>query len=85
MEAIEIKAILEKSLTLDELHVKGDGSYFEVIAVGEIFDGMSRVGKQQIIYGPLMKYIKTNAVHALNIKALTPIEWSRDKELMQLL
>ncbi|XKY36072.1 BolA family iron metabolism protein IbaG [Enterovibrio sp. 27052020O] len=83
MEPTEIKAMLEDALTLDELHVKGDGSHFEVIAVGDIFDGMSRVKKQQTIYGPLMEHIRTNAIHALSIKALTPAEWARDKKLMQ--
>ncbi|KXF80054.1 BolA family iron metabolism protein IbaG [Enterovibrio coralii] len=83
MEPTEIKAILEDALSLEELHVKGDGSHFEVIAVGELFDGMSRVKKQQTIYGPLMEHIRTNAIHALSIKALTPAEWARDKKLMQ--
>ncbi|WP_394211670.1 BolA family iron metabolism protein IbaG [Enterovibrio calviensis] len=83
MEPTEIKATLEGALSLDELHVKGDGSHFEVIAVGDIFDGMSRVKKQQTIYGPLMEHIRTNAIHALSIKALTPTEWARDKKLMQ--
>ncbi|PKF51457.1 BolA family transcriptional regulator [Enterovibrio nigricans] len=83
MEPTEIKAILEDALSLDEILVKGDGSHFEVVAVGELFDGMSRVKKQQTIYGPLMEHIRTNAIHALSIKALTPAEWARDKKLMQ--
>lgn len=83
MEIIEIKALLEQSLSLDEVHVKGDGSHFEVIAVGEIFEGMSRVKKQQVIYAPLMEAIQSNAIHALSIKAFTPMEWARDKKLMQ--
>lgn len=83
MESNEIKAIIEAALTLDEVHVKGDGSHFEVIAVGEMFDGMSRVKKQQAIYNPLMEHIKRNDIHALSIKALTPVEWARDKKLMQ--
>lgn len=84
MEPSEIKAILEAALILDEVHVKGDGSHFEVIAVGDIFDGMSRVKKQQTIYAPLTEQLKTNAIHALSIKTLTPAEWARDKKLMQL-
>ncbi|MDD1792020.1 BolA family iron metabolism protein IbaG [Enterovibrio makurazakiensis] len=83
MEPTEIKALLEDALSLDEIHVKGDGSHFEVVAVGDIFDGMSRVKKQQTIYGPLMEQIRTNAIHALSIKAMTPAEWARDKKLMQ--
>lgn len=84
MEASEVKAILEAALSVDELHVKGDGSHFEVIAVAEMFDGMSRVKKQQTIYAPLMAHIARNDIHAVSIKAMTPAEWSRDKKLMQL-
>ncbi len=84
MEAVQIKAILEQALTLDEIHVKGDGSHFEVIAVSDLFDGVSRVKKQQMIYAPLMEHIQTNAIHALTIKAMTQQEWAKDKKLMQL-
>ncbi len=83
METTEIKALLEQALDLQEVHVKGDGSHFEVIAVGTLFEGMTRVKKQQTIYAPLMEHIQTNAINALSIKALTPAEWARDKKLMQ--
>ncbi len=53
----------------------------EVIAVGEMFDGMSRVKKQQAVYAPLMEYIADNRIHALSIKAFTPQEWARDRKL----
>lgn len=82
MEPAEIKVILEQALELDEIHVKGVGSHFEVIAVGDVFEGMSRVKKQQMIYGPLMEHIATNIIHALTIKALTPAQWALDKKLM---
>lgn len=82
MEPTEIKAILEQALTLDEVHVKGDGSHFEIIAVSDVFEDMSRVKKQQMIYGPLMDFITSNVIHALTIKALTPAQWARDKKLI---
>lgn len=39
--------------------------------MGEMFDGMSRVKKQQSVYAPLMEYIADNRIHALSIKAFT--------------
>ncbi|GAA04964.1 MULTISPECIES: BolA family iron metabolism protein IbaG [Photobacterium] len=84
MEISEIKQILETALDLDEVIVKGEGSHYEVIAVGTLFDGMSRVKKQQTIYGPLMDRIAANDIHALTIKTYTPEEWARDKKLMSL-
>lgn len=81
METSEIKAVLMKALALDEAHVSGDGSHFQVIAVSEQFASMSRVKKQQTIYAPLMEYISDNRIHALSIKAYTPDEWQRDRKL----
>ena len=84
MESAEIKELLDAALQLQEIHVKGEGSHFEVIAVDESFNGMSRVKKQQTIYGPLMEHISTNTIHALSIKAFTLEEWARDKKLNSL-
>ncbi|EFC54221.1 BolA-like protein [Enterobacter cancerogenus ATCC 35316] len=81
MENNEIQTVLMNALSLQEAHVSGDGSHFQVIAVGEIFDGMSRVKKQQAVYAPLMEYIADNRIHALSIKAFTPQEWARDRKL----
>ncbi len=76
MENNEIQSVLMNALSLQEVHVSGDGSHFQVIAVGELFDGMSRVKKQQTVYGPLMEYIADNRIHAVSIKAYTPAEWA---------
>ena len=81
METNEIQAVLEQALTLDEVHVTGDGSHFQVIAVGEMFTELSRVKKQQAVYAPLMQYIADNHIHAVSIKAYTPTEWARDRKL----
>ncbi|MBT0725842.1 BolA family iron metabolism protein IbaG [Rosenbergiella australiborealis] len=81
METNEIQAVLEQALVLDEVHVTGDGSHFQVIAVGEMFAELSRVKQQQAVYAPLMQYIADNRIHALSIKAYTPAEWSRDRKL----
>ena len=59
-----------------------DGSHFQVIVVGALFDGMSRVKKQQSVYAPLMEHIASNAIHALSIKAFTPEEWKREKKFI---
>jgi acid stress-induced BolA-like protein IbaG/YrbA len=84
MEPAVVKQVLDTALSLQEIHVKGDGSQFEVIAVDACFEGMSRVKKQQLIYGPLMEHIQNNDIHAVSIKAFTPEEWERDKKLMSL-
>ena len=84
MDSAKVQQILNEALNLEELHVKGEGSHYEVIAVDACFEGMNRVKKQQTIYAPLMEYIQRNDIHALSIKAYTPEEWARDKKLMSL-
>ncbi|ASI89779.1 MULTISPECIES: BolA family iron metabolism protein IbaG [Vibrio] len=84
MDSTKVQELLQNALNLEELHVKGEGSHYEVIAVDAQFEGMSRVKKQQMIYGPLMDYIQRNDIHAVSIKAYTPEEWARDKKLMSL-
>ncbi|NRA54556.1 MAG: BolA family transcriptional regulator [Gammaproteobacteria bacterium] len=81
MEPEEIKTILATAIELDELHVKGENGHFQVIAVSTMFDGMSRVKKQQTIYGPLSDVIASGAVHAVSIKAFTPSQWQREQLL----
>lgn len=81
MDTNEIKQVLMEKLSLDEAIVTGDGSHFQVIAVSDMFDGMSRVKQQQAIYAPLMEYIADNRIHALSIKAYTPAQWERDRKL----
>ena len=82
MDTNEIKQVLMSALALDEAYVTGDGSHFQVIAVSAQFADMSRVKKQQTVYGPLMDYIADNRIHALSIKALTPDEWQRERKFL---
>ncbi|KMJ44915.1 BolA family iron metabolism protein IbaG [Xenorhabdus khoisanae] len=81
MDTNEIKKVLMENLALDEAIVSGDGSHFQVIVVGAIFDGLNRVKQQQTVYAPLMEYIADNRIHALSIKAYTPAQWQRDRKL----
>jgi len=82
MQAEEIKQILENALELTEVHVTGDGSHFQVIAVSNIFDGISRVKKQQMIYAPLKEQISDGSLHALTIKTFNDEQWQKDKKLL---
>jgi len=82
MNTETIKEKLEQALALEQCIVKGENGTFQVIAVSAIFADMSRVKKQQAIYGPLTEEIASNAIHALSIKALTPDEWQKQKHFI---
>lgn len=82
MQAEDIKKILEESLDLNEVHVMGEGSHFQILAVSDNFDGMSRVKKQQMIYAPLNEHIADGTLHALSIKTFNQEQWQKDKKLL---
>ena len=81
MEPNAIKELIEAGLEGCEAQVTGDGSHFDAIVVGEIFDGMSLLNKQRTVYGTLGDRITSGEIHALSIKAYTPAEWERASKL----
>lgn len=85
MDKKVIEDKLNAALALDNVYVMTeDNSHFQVIAVGEIFATLSRVKKQQAVYGPLADLIANNSIHALSIKTYTPTEWQRERKLLGL-
>ena len=77
MDETEIKKLIEAGLPDTEATVKGDGSHFEAIVVGECFDGVSMVQQQKMVYATLSQHITSGAIHALTIKAYTPGQWEK--------
>lgn len=82
METTQVEQLLQQALTLDEVTVKANGSHYEVIAVGECFDGLSAVKKQQLVYAPLMDSISDGTIHAVSIRAFTPTQWQRERKFI---
>lgn len=82
MEVTEIEKKLQSELPLSFVKVEGDGSHFQVIAVGDCFADVSRIKRQQMIYGPLQAQISDGSIHALTIKTFTEAQWQKDKKLL---
>lgn len=76
MQPEEVKAQLQERLPECEFQVTGDGSHFEIVAVGSVFDGLNAVKKQQLVYGALNDKIADGSIHAVVIKTFTPDEWA---------
>ncbi|MCF2947603.1 BolA family transcriptional regulator [Paraglaciecola aquimarina] len=79
MEHQQIEILLKDKLGLAEVHVSGEGSHFQVIAVSDQFADMSRVKKQQFVYAPLAEKIAEGVMHAVSIKTFTESQWQREK------
>ena len=80
MDIKEIETLLEDSLNLAEVYVKGEGSHFNIIAVSDAFADMSRVKRQQFVYAPLNPFIADGSMHAVSIKTFTEKDWQRERQ-----
>ena len=70
----EIQKLLEDGLPGCQVSVVGDDSSISLQVVGEIFEGLSKVKRQQKVYGFLKDLISSGEIHAVNMQTLTPAE-----------
>ena len=75
MQAQDIQALLADNLESCEVQVNGEGSHFDILVIGDVFEGLRPVQKQQVIYKVLNAHIADGSIHAVNIKTFTPAEW----------
>jgi len=75
MQAEQVKQILETQLENCTVTTAGEGCDFQVVVVGEIFEGLRPVKSQQLVYACLNEYIANGTIHALTIKTYTPEQW----------
>ena len=72
----EVKQMLESALDTCDVQVQGDGSHFDIIVVGDVFEGLSPVKKQQVVYSALNDKIADGSIHAVNMKTYTRAQWA---------
>ncbi len=77
MQVSEIKALIEAAIPESSVEVQVDGSHVAVTVVGTAFEGLNAVKRQQLVYSGLQDAIASGAIHAVQIKAYTPVEWDR--------
>lgn len=74
MQPEEIRQLVAAAMPEADVSVGGDGYHHELQVVSDVFDGLSRVKRQQLVYGHLSEVIRSGALHAVNVRALTPAE-----------
>lgn len=79
----DIEELLVSELGLAEAHVTGDGSHFQIIAVSDIFNEMSRVKRQQAVYKVINDRIADGSMHAISIKTFSEKDWQRERMFNQ--
>ncbi len=78
MQPDEVKQILLSHLPDCDIEVSGDGRHFDITVVGDVFEGLNAVKKQQLVYAGLNQQISDGTVHAVNMKTFTRAEWQHN-------
>lgn len=72
----ELQSIIAAGLPCQHLEVSGDGRHWSAVIVSAEFEGKRPIARHQRVYATLGDRIKTDQVHALSMKTLTPAEWA---------
>lgn len=76
MDPQDVKQILLAQMPGCEIEVSGDGRHFDIVVVGDVFEGLSPVKKQQLVYSALNPQIADGSIHAVNMKTYTRAQWA---------
>ena len=79
--ANEAQTLLATKATGWAFSVQGEGRNFQIEAVSDDFEAMSRVKRQQAVYRLIADEIAEGTLHAITITALTPREKDQRQEL----
>lgn len=77
MQQQDIEQRVREQLPDCEIQVQSDGNHYLVVAIGDCFEGLSPVKRQQLVYGALKDPLADGTIHALTIKAYTPAQWAQ--------
>lgn len=81
MSPEDVQKRITDALTDCQVTVTGDGSHFEAVVIGAVFEGMMPVKKQQLVYATINDLITSGELHAMTIKTYTPEEWDKAQKL----
>ncbi len=76
MNAEQIQALLSDYFTDSRVSVEGADGRFELLVISDAFVGLSRIRRQQAVYAAIGDHIRTGAIHAVSIRAVTQDEWN---------
>lgn len=77
----QIKERVEGGLEGVKAEAKGENGHFDVLVVGECFAEKNPVQRQKMVYATLNDKINSGEIHAITIKAYTPEQWEKARQL----
>jgi len=76
MTSDELRSLIAAGLPCEHLQVDGDGRHWSAVIVSAAFQGKRPIQRHQLVYATLGARIRTDEVHALSMRTLTPAEWA---------
>ena len=76
MTADQLKSLIAAGMACEHLEVEGDGRHWFATIVSPEFEGKRPIARHQRVYATLGERLKSDEVHALSMKTLTPAEWA---------
>lgn len=76
MELEQIQQLLLAEFPECEIQVEGGDGKYMVIAIGDVFEGLNAVKRQQAVYKVLNPHISSGAIHAVSMRLMTEAEHS---------
>ncbi|MDC0404401.1 BolA/IbaG family iron-sulfur metabolism protein [Porticoccaceae bacterium] len=73
----QVNTMLTQAFADSEIRVEGEGSHYNIVVVGDCFEGKRSVQRQQLVYAVLNEVIASGEVHAVNMKLFTRNEWAQ--------
>ena len=80
MTAEELRNLIASGLNCVHLEVDGDGRHWSAVIVSPEFEGKRLIHRHQRVYATLGARMRTDEVHALSMKTLTPGEWAAQQD-----
>ena len=80
MNAEELRDLIAHGLPCVHLEVDGDGRHWSAVIVSAEFEGKRLIQRHQRVYATLGARMRTDEVHALSMKTLTPGEWATQQD-----
>jgi acid stress-induced BolA-like protein IbaG/YrbA len=74
MDQAEIQSLLAAGLPDCEIELMAEGNKIGLRLTGNVFEGMNRVKRQQLVYGLLNEKIASGEIHAVSMVCKTPAE-----------
>ena len=76
MSPDDIKKLIASELPNCDIDVEGGNGKFQISIVGDVFEGLNPVARQQTIYKLLNSQIESGAIHAVTMRLQTIAESS---------